>query len=287
LGRVSWRADGQLELSTRTGNTATPDSTWSAWSAGLAAPGEVKSPAARYVQVRARWSRDPKAVLHEVQLAFVTDNARAIVTSVEAAGRAHQKGTKSGIVASGGDTPKPSPTVKLSWKVDNVDQDELRYRLYFRLDGQQTWRPILKPSEKLTATNYDWDTSALAEGTYRVLVEASDELSNPPDRALKHSLESGAVLVDNTPPVFKSLAMNGRRLTGEVVDGVGPIARIEVSLAGTDEWRPIYPKDGVFDQPAEAFDANLAGFIPPGSQLVAVRAYDTAGNSVTRDVEAK
>ena len=95
------------------------------------------------------------------------------------------------------------------------------------------------------------------------------------------------MLVDNTPPVFKSLAMNGRRLIGEVVDGVGPIARIEVSVAGTDEWRPIYPKDGVFDQAAEAFDANLAGFVLPGSQLVAVRAYDTAGNSVTRDVEAK
>jgi hypothetical protein len=287
FGRVSWRADGQLELSTRSGNTATPDPTWSAWSAGLAAPGEVKSGAARYVQVRARWSRDPKAVLHEVQLAFVTDNVRAIVTSIEAAGRAHAKGTKSGISSSGGDTPKPSPTVKLSWKVDNVDQDELRYRLFFRLDGQQTWRPILKPNEKHTATTYDWDTSALPEGTYRVLVEASDELSNPPDRALKHRLESGAVLVDNTPPVFKSLAMNGRRLIGEVVDGVGPIARIEVSVAGTDEWRPIYPKDGVFDQAAEAFDANLAGLVPPGSQLVAVRAYDTAGNSVTRDVEAK
>ena len=63
--------------------------------------------------------------------------------------------------------------------------------------------------------------------------------------------------------------------------------RIEVSVAGTDEWRPIYPKDGVFDQADEAFDANLAGFVPAGPQLLAVRAYDTAGNSVTRDVEAK
>ncbi len=59
--------------------------------------------------------------------------------------------------------------------------------------------------------------------------------------------------------------MRGRRLTGEVVDGVGPIARIEVSVAGTDEWRPIFPKDGVFDQPAEAFDADVSRVVPPGS----------------------
>ncbi|HVY49730.1 MAG TPA: hypothetical protein VHB21_27740 [Minicystis sp.] len=287
FGRVAWRADGALELSTRSGNTATPDTTWSAWSAGLTAPGPVKSPPARYVQVRARWSRDPRAVLHDVRLSFVTDNARPIVTSITASGHASGKGTKSGVAASGGEAPKPSATVKLSWKVDNLDQDELRYRLYYRLEGQTTWRPILKPSEKLTRTEHDWDTTALPEGTYRVLVEASDELANPPDRVLKHSLESSAVLVDNTPPVFKALAMQGRRLTGEVVDGLGPISRIEVSVAGTDEWRPIYPKDGVFDQPAEAFDANLTGFVPPGSHLVAVRAYDAAGNAVTRDVEAK
>jgi len=72
-----------------------------------------------------------------------------------------------------------------------------------------------------------------------------------------------------------------------VVDGVGPIARIEVSVAGTDEWRPIFPKDGVFDQPEEAFDADVSAVIPPGPAIVAVRAYDTAGNMVSRNVEAK
>ena len=32
FGRLTWRAEGALELSTRTGNTSTPDETWSAWS---------------------------------------------------------------------------------------------------------------------------------------------------------------------------------------------------------------------------------------------------------------
>jgi hypothetical protein len=288
LGRLTWRSTGQLELSTRTGNTGVPDPTWSAWSLPLTVPGPAASPPARYVQVRARWARDPAAALQEVTLYFVTENARAIVTSIEASQRATSRSLKMGAQPSGGDVPHPSATVKVTWKVDNPDQDELRYRLYYRAEGDTDWRSMLKPSEKLIRAEYEWDTSALPEGAYRIQVEASDELANPPDRVKKHALVSGVVLVDNTPPVFKSPPMlNGRRLMGEVVDGVGPIARIEVSVAGTDEWRPIFPKDGVFDEASESFDADISSLVPPGAHLVAVRAYDSAGNAVTRNVAAK
>jgi hypothetical protein len=95
------------------------------------------------------------------------------------------------------------------------------------------------------------------------------------------------VLVDNTPPVYRALALQGRKLSGEIVDGLGPVARIEVSVAGTDEWRPLFPTDGIFDEPAEAFDIDISSIVPPGAHIVAVRAYDSAGNVVTRDVEAK
>lgn len=288
FGRLTWRSEGTLEMSTRSGNTATPDATWSPWSTGLAAGGDVSSPPARYVQIRARWSRDAKAILREVTLAFVTDNARAIVTSIEATPKGQSKTpVKTGIVASGGEAPKPATAVRLTWKVDNPDQDELRYRVSYKLEGQATWHSALKPGEKLTRTDYDWDTTGLPEGTYRVVVEASDETSNPPDRVQRHSLQSGVVLVDNTPPVFKTLTLQGRRLTGEVVDGLGPVARLEVSVAGSDEWRPLFPSDSVFDEAAEPFDANIASVVPPGSAIVVVRAYDTAGNFVTRNVDAR
>jgi hypothetical protein len=289
-GRLTWRATGTVELSIRSGNTATPDTTWSAWSPPLAAPGVPKMAPGRYTQIRARWSRDAQALLRDVHLYFVTDNARAIVTSIDAAQKSSARALKVGMQASGGEAPHASGTVKITWHVDNPDQDELRYRLYYRLDAEAQWRPMLKPAEKLTSSDYAWDTSALPEGTYRIMVEASDELANPPDRVQKHSLTSGPVLVDNTPPVFKSLELRARRLTGEVVDGVGPIARIEVSIAGTDEWRPIFPKDGIFDQADEAFDADISAVLqtaPAGPVLVAVRAYDTAGNMVSRNAEAR
>jgi hypothetical protein len=287
FGRLNWRGDGQLELSTRSGNTATPDTSWSAWSAGLGAPGDVTSPPGRYVQVRARWSRDPKATLRELTMYFVTDNARPVVTSIEAVAKSSKLSLKSGIPSSGGEAPKPSPGIKLSWKVDNPDQDDLRYRVMYRIDGQATWRFAHKPTDKITRPELDWDTTGLPEGTYRIRVEASDEAANPPDRVQRHVLESGAVLVDNTPPVYKSLSIQGRKLKGEVADGLGPISRIEVAVAGTDEWRPLFPSDGIFDEATETFDADISTVVPAGTQLVVVRTYDTAGNVVTRDVDAR
>lgn len=287
FGRLHWRSTGAVEMSVRTGNTSAPDGTWSAWSAPLAAPGVPKAQPARYAQIRARFSRDPAAALREVGLYFVTDNARAILTSIDAAQKGMGGRMKMGVQSSGGEAPRASSTVKISWKIDNPDQDEMRYRLFYRLDNEQTWRPLNKPTDKLTSTDYSWDTSTLPEGVYRVMVEASDELSNPPDRVQKHSLTSAAVLVDNTPPVFKALGITGRRLTGEIVDGVGPIARIEVSVAGSDEWRPLFPKDGIFDEPAEQLDADLSALVPAGSHIIAVRVYDAAGNSVSRNVEAR
>lgn len=291
FGNVSWRTSstgGGIELQTRSGNTAEPDATWSAWSAALAAPGKVTSPQARYLQLRARFSRDPNAVVSDLRVAFVTDNARAVLTSVEAKDKSGDTdGLKTGVVASGAKPSKPSSTVNVKWSVDNPDKDDLRYRISYRLEGQSTWRDALKPGDVYTKTDLDWDTTALPEGTYRIRVEATDEIANPPDRVTKHQLESGPVLVDNTPPVFKSITLAGRKLSGDALDGLGPIARIEVAVAGTDDWRPLFPADGVFDDPSEHFEADLSTIIPPGSFLIAVRAYDTAGNSVSRELEAK
>lgn len=288
FGRASWRADGEVDLSTRSGNTSAPDATWSAWSSDLTAPGDIVSPPARFIQVRARFRRDPSAVLREVTLAFVTDNARAVVTSIDATPKGSSSSkTKTGIAASGGEAPQASAVIKLSWKVDNPDKDDLRYRISYRPEGQGGYRDLLKPGEKLTKAEYEWDTTALPQGVYRVRVEASDELANPPERTKKHALESKTLLIDNTPPSFSSLSLQGRKLSGEVTDGLGPIARVEVSVAGSDEWRPIFPSDGVFDEATEAFSTDVSGIVPPGSHIVAVRVYDSAGNGVTRDVAAK
>jgi hypothetical protein len=286
FGVLSWRATGPLELSTRAGNSATPDATWSAWSPALTAPSKVTSAPGRYVQVRARFSRDPNAVLTEVQLPFMTDNLRPVVTEVSAS----QKGvlvrdSKEALAPSGGEPPKHDATVKVTWHVENPDQDQLRYRVAFKKEGSNVWRDLTRPDETLTKAEYDWDTVAVPEGKYRVKIEASDELANPPGDIQRHELTSETFAVDNTPPTI-TLAIQGRRLKAHAVDGVSPIARIEVAVDGKNEWRPLGAADGMFDSPDESVDADVSSIVPPGSHLVTVRAYDLAGNQVTREVDA-
>lgn len=293
-GRLSWDATGVLEFSTRTGNTREPDDTWSAWSNALAAPGPVQSPPARFIQVRARWSRDKNAVLNDVTLPFVTDNLRAVVTEIDASSGAKKSrkdtsdASPDGVAESGGPIDKKADAnVTLTWKVDNPDKDSLRYRLQYRLVGTTTWYDILKPHEKLTKETHTWETSDLPEGAYRVRVIASDELSNPPDRVKRDDMESGLVLVDNTPPSIDALRLQGRRLQATLLDGVGPIQRVEVAVAGTDEWFPLYPADGVFDEQREELNADVSPIMPAGAVLLSVRVYDKAGNFVVRNITAR
>lgn len=288
FGTLSWRSTGALELSVRTGNTDKPDTTWSTWSNPLTAPGSANVADGRFVQVRARWARDPNAELLEVSLPFVTENVRAVVTSLDASMKGAVRDSKEGLVASGGDAPKHESIVKVSWHVDNPDQDALRYRLAYRREDQKAWRDMQRTDEIIVSPKleYDWETAALPEGKYRVRLEASDEVSNPPERTQKDALESQTVLVDNTPPVFSAIALGARKLKLRVVDVVGPIARVEVAVDGRLEWRPIAPVDGVYDSADESFDADVSSIVPAGSHVVAVRAFDSAGNSVVREVDA-
>jgi hypothetical protein len=286
FGRLTWRGTGTLDVSTRTGDTQTPDSTWSPWSPPVAQGATTPSPSGRFVQVRARLA-DAGSTLADVVLPFVTENLRAVVTEVAAKGGGSPHESKEGIVQSGSEVPKHDSVVHLSWKVENPDNDELRYRIQFRHEGQQRWMDATRPEDVLTKPELDWDTTALPEGKYRLRVDASDEMANPPGDVTHNALVSAPVLVDNTPPIFKSIALVGRRLRAEVADGVGPIARIEVAIDGRLEWHPLAPADGILDSADETIDSDLTPLLAQaGPHIVAVRVFDGAGNATVRDVEA-
>ena len=285
FGRMSWEAQGDLQISTRTGNTKEPDGTWSPWSTDATRPGPVASPSGRYFQVRARFPNDQNAELSEFEVAFVTDNVRATVDDVNARPR---RDSNDDLKPSGGPvTRKPDSKLAISWKIDNPDKDEMRYRLQYRLVGTATWYDLTRRDEVLTKETYDWDTSTLPEGRYRVRVSASDELANPPDRVTRDDAESGIVLVDNTPPRIENLRATGRHVQGSAFDGVGPIQRIDVALAGRDEWVPFYPKDGIFDEAREEFDFDATVLSATGPAILAIRVFDDANNFVIQNVALK
>ncbi len=86
-GTLSWRATlpagGRVDVFTRSGNTATPDDTWSSWSGpyGNAQGEEIKSPNARYLQ----W----KAVLAGKQASPVLTSLSAAVRAAESSSEGH------------------------------------------------------------------------------------------------------------------------------------------------------------------------------------------------------
>src|SRR5664280_1880527 len=278
FGRSDWQATGDIQFLTRSGNTREPDDSWTTWSAPLVRPGRVTSPPGRFFQVKARFGAKGQTELSRVEVYFVTDNQRAVITRIDANPTgASDRALTDGLVPSGGPiSGRANPEINLEWQVDNPDKDALRYRVKYRLLGTETWYSLLEQNEVLTKTSYKWDTSTFPEGRYRIFVEASDELSNPPPRTTRHSLESGVVVVDSTPPTMQDLSLVGRRLKLRAVDGISPIQRIEVGLVGTDAWFPIDSADGVLDEPNESVDIDISAIVPPGKHLVAVRVYDAA-----------
>ncbi len=274
-GQLTWRGDGQLAFQTRSGNTERPDETWSEWSSELTSAGPIRSPEARFLQIRARYQRDPSAVLRAVTAYFLPQNQRPFVRDVRLEGE-NEAATKRLRAERQDHVPSPSAVYKLAWSVDNPDGDRLRYRLRFRREDQSVWRDMQRESEVLTETNYQWNTGSVPDGWYVVRVEASDELDNAAALALRHTSDSEPIRVDNHAPRVEQLRMTGARLGGRAVDELGPIARLEYAIDG-GEWVALFPADDLFDTADERFEIDLSS-LAAGTHIVAVRATDAGGN---------
>src|SRR5205823_3103557 len=88
-GAIGWHAavgsGNQIEVFTRSGNTETPDDTWSAWSAAYksAEGSPITSPKARYLQWRAVLTgKGQGPVLTSLTAAYLQRNLRPVVRSI-------------------------------------------------------------------------------------------------------------------------------------------------------------------------------------------------------------
>jgi hypothetical protein len=319
-GILSWRgsvpAGGRIEVSTRSGNTETPDDTWSPWSAPYATPegSPITSPNARFLQWRAvlTGTGDGPA-LTSVNAAYLQRNLRPNVrtVTVHPPGIVFQKPYPSGdpdlagfddqttpdrrlAVAAGAPQGGGSATLgrrtyqkglqTLVWRADDENGDELTYEIQYRLEGETAWRVLHRD---LTDTIYVWDTTTLPNGTYFVKVVASDDRANAPDLALRGEMVSAAFDIDNTPPVIRVATVStqgpGTVVPFEVVDGHSRIQLVEFSEDGRT-WRSVYPADGIADGRAERYEVSLTTAIGPRG--LTLRATDALNNVATTTVAA-
>lgn len=273
FGELALRARGTVALATRSGNTETPDASWSAWSseASSEASGSapIKSPPARFLQVRARLVDD--AELYALEAYYLPQNLPARVHNVRlkpAKDDAKDKG--------------PSSLLTLTWDVDNPDSDKLRYRLFALRDGFTQWLPLQREHELLEQSEFAWETRTVPDGHYRVRVVVSDEAANAEPYVARTETVSAPLLVDNHAPELLELRVDKGTLHGRALDTLGPIASLELAIDG-GLFRPILPSDDLLDTRDERFAIALT--LAPGPHTLAVRAKDAADNPSTAALE--
>jgi hypothetical protein len=315
-GTIRWEATlpagTAVTLQTRSGNTRTPDATWSPWStAYTAAPGSpIQSPKARFLQWKAvlTAANGASPVLTSVTTAYLPRNTRPSVdtVTVHPPGVVFQRPFPTGDpelagVDSAVPDPRPAapgtPTIGQTlgrrtyqkslqtfvWTARDTDGDRLQYALAYRREGDRTWMPL---KGALLDDVFTWDTTTVPDGTYVIKVTASDAGSNAPALALQGERESQTFEIDNTSPTVSvtpgqsdGAGANSVRFT--VQDGHSPIQKVEYASAG-DRWRQAYPVDGLLDSREERFELPLE---PGAKSPVVVRATDTLGNVATAVVK--
>jgi hypothetical protein len=314
-GTLRWHAltppGTSVEVSTRSGNTSRPDESWSDWSAPYAnaSGAQVASPKARYLQWRVVLAgKDASPVLTSVTAAYLPRNARPLVETITV----HPPGTvfykpyptgeqdlagfdsgtsdgyqpgRIGGSASSSTTPALGRRTyekglqTFAWKAADEGDDRLLFDVFYRREGDTTWRPLRRGLWDPLLT---WDTTSVPDGTYTIKVVASDAPSNAPGSALAGELESAAFEIDNTPPTIERRATtaSGDRTVIQFVvrDDHSAVQRVEYSL-DANRWRLVYPVDGIADSREEIFEIVLEE-----AANAIVRASDSLGNIATEVV---
>ena len=302
FGAFRWEgetpAGAKVEFAFRSGESATPDTTWSAWSGwtGSSHAFEVQAPDARYLQWKVRMSGSPEASarVRRVEAAYRNRNAKPVVETLTAlepaevlarsgsggsnvyeASAQDEKGIFTGLEEARSEGSPRKLYRKgyrtLQWKATDPDGDTLVYELELRPAAGTKWIPLRKD---LREAFYSFDATSLPDGEYVFRVTASDAESNPGD-AKTGSRESAPVRVDNTPPAVRETGRSAGTLEVEAVDAASPILEAEYSL-DAKKWVRIEPRDGLADSPKESYVIRIAPEAR-GAYLL-VRVTDTSRN---------
>jgi hypothetical protein len=316
-GRLSWEgsapAGTEVRVQTRAGNTSTPDSTWTDWSAAATrAAGEtIRSEKARFLQVKVTLAGRGGATptVEAVEAAYQQQNLPPVVKSVTVhpPGEAFQKPISvsgepeilglqpdplSDRTAAQRSSPASPPAIAFSrklyerglrtfsWQADDPNDDPLVYDVLYRSVGDERWRPL---RTGLDEPVFAWDTATAPNGRYLVRIVASDSPGNPPALALTGFKDSPSFLVDNTPPSLAATLDRGR-IRVVVRDDASPVRKLEMSV-DSGRWEEVRPLDGIADSLEESYEITLPpakGTVP---RIVVLRAADSLGNVSTARVD--
>ena len=294
-----------VAVSFRSGNTRTPDSTWSAWTPPQTSlEGNVNAPAARYIQWKLTMPKStPDAFIDGMSVAFINRNVAPEIDGVAVAEPAVVYITSAypsapqvveatnpdeyGIFTSLDNPRDRTPAEQgkrmfrkgfrtVSWRASDENNDTLRYTLEFRRKGSDRW---LRLRENMEESQINFDTSQLPDGRYELRLSATDAADNPemPLTAVKEGVEFD---VDNSAPKI-SVSHNGSDVVVHITDDLSAVGRVEYS-ADAEKWVRLTPVDGLADSRDETFKLERGSV---DGKFVVVRAVDAFYNVATESVQ--
>ena len=315
-GRIEGTGDrhgGKVTLTARTGNLDRPQKNWSPWTASSPADDEEggvssRSPGAlpameSHADGGRRAGHLP--ILDSVDAAYLLKNIAPRVTEIEITpvnykyappvvslnpsalpvslslppiGRRKLLRSASSDSDSGGSSMSYAKGwLGARWNATDENGDDLEFKIEIRGAKETEWK-LLK--DNLRERHFSFDSTAFADGEYRVRITVSDAPSNTPQDALSTDLESEVFTIDNTPPVVSSLAAaraaGGIRIHWHAADAISTIKRAEYSLDGGD-WTRVDPVGRLSDSKAEDYDVTIPA--PAGREhTIAVRVTDDNEN---------
>lgn len=294
--------DGHVAIAFRSGNTRTPDATWSPWSAATpATDAQIDAPAGRYIQWRLTM---PKPVsdlaVDTVTVSYINRNVAPVIDGLTV--------QEPAVVFITGSYP-PSPQVveatnpdeygiftslepsrdkndpgkkvfrkgyrTINWRAHDDNGDSLRYSVSFRRKGSDRW---LRLRDNIEETSINFDTSQLPDGLFDLRLVASDATDNP-DNPLTDVKEGVGFQVDNTPPSI-AFTTEGDDVVIRVSDKLSPVGKVEYS-ADAQKWIRITPVDGIADSPNETYRVKRSAI---EGKFVIVRATDAFYNVATESI---
>jgi len=294
--------DNHVAITFRSGNTRTPDSTWSNWSMpSSSVEGNVDVPPGRYIQWKMTMPKPSAAMaVHGVTVGYINRNVAPVIDAIAIADPAvvyissaypsspqvveATNPDENGIFSSL-DSPRernePGKKVyrkgyrTITWRAHDDNGDSIRYSLAFRAHGTEKW---LRLRDDLDENQFNFDTSQMPDGTYELRLTASDARDNP-ESPLTDTKEGVEFEVDNTPPQISSTT-SGSEVVIHVTDKMSPIGRVEYSV-DAQKWIRIQPVDGISDSPDETYKLSRAAV---AGKFVIVRAVDGFYNVATEAI---
>jgi hypothetical protein len=294
--------DGHLAIAFRSGNTRTPDSTWSNWSMPSTSPeGTVTAPAARYVQWKLTMPKPAADVAVDgVSVGFINRNVAPVIDAVTVQDPAvvfissSYPSSPQVVEATNPDeygifTSLDNPRDKneqgkkvfrkgyrtITWRAHDDNGDNLRYSVAFRRRGSGKW---LRLRDNLEDTQINFDTSQFPDGVYELRLTATDALDNP-DMPLTNVKNGVEFQVDNAPPAI-AVRTEGDDVLIRITDKLGTIGRVEYS-ADAQRWTRLTPVDGIADSGDETYKLKRSAV---AGKFVIVRTVDSFYNVATESV---